>query len=47
MSRRTPRPLVRRARADADVNEAIEHYLAESPAAALGFIDALEAAYEC
>lgn len=46
MSRRTPRPLVRRARADADVNEAIEHYLAESPAAALGFIDALEAAYE-
>jgi toxin ParE1/3/4 len=46
VSRRAPLPLVRRARADADVTEAIDYYLAESNAAALGFIDALEAAYE-
>lgn len=46
VSRRTPIPLVRRARADADVTDAIDYYLAESPAAALGFMDALEAAYE-
>ena len=43
---RSPRPLVRRARADADVREAIDHYLAESTSVALGFVDALEAAYE-
>ena len=45
MSRPTSQPLVRRARADADVLEAIDHYLVESSAAALGFVDALEAAY--
>ena len=46
MTRRSPRPLVRRARADADVHEAIDHYLTESTDVALGFVDALEAAYE-
>lgn len=46
MSRRAVKPLVRRARSDADVTDAIDYYLAESPAAALGFVDALEAAYD-
>lgn len=46
MSRGARRSLVRLARAEADVNEVIDHYLAESTDAALGFIDALEAAYE-
>jgi toxin ParE1/3/4 len=41
-----PKPLVRRARADADVAEAIDYYLAEAPGAAPGFVDALEAAYD-
>ena len=40
-----PKPLVRRQRADADVLEAIDHYLVEAPHAAAGFVDALEAAY--
>lgn len=39
------KPLVRRARSDADVTEAIDHYLLESAATAAGFIDALEEAY--
>jgi toxin ParE1/3/4 len=43
---RRSRPLVRRARADADVHEAIDHYLEDSTDVALGFVDALEAAYE-
>jgi plasmid stabilization system protein ParE len=38
-------PLVRRAQADADVVEAIDHYLTVSASAAEGFIDSLEAAY--
>ena len=46
MTRATPKPLVRRARADTDVERAIDHYLGESADAALGFVDALEAAYE-
>ena len=46
MRRRSAKPLVRRARADADVAEAIDYYLAESPAVALRFVDALEAAYQ-
>lgn len=46
MSRRAAKPLIRRARADADVAEAIDYYLSESTAVALRFIDALEAAYE-
>lgn len=46
MSGRAVKPLVRRARSDADVTDAIDYYLAESPAAALGFVDALEAAYD-
>ena len=40
------KPIVARARANEDVEEAIAHYLAEdAAAAALGFIDALERAY--
>ena len=46
MSRRAAKPLIRRARADADVVEAIDYYLNESTAVALQFVDALEAAYE-
>ncbi len=46
MSRRTAKPLIRRAQSDADVADAIDYYLAESPAAALGFVDALETAYQ-
>ena len=45
MTRPLPKPLHRRARADADVQGAIDHYLAAAPEAAAGFIDALEAAY--
>lgn len=45
MSVGTGRPLMRRARADADVDEAIDHYLAGSADVALGFVDALEVAY--
>ena len=45
VTRRSAKPLVRRARADADIGEAIDYYLAESPAVALRFVDALEAAY--
>ena len=40
------KPVVPRARAHQDVDEAIAHYLAEdAPQAALGFVDALEKAY--
>ena len=45
MTRPLPKPLHRRARADADVLDAIDHYLAAAPEAAAGFVDALEAAY--
>lgn len=46
MSRRAAtKPLVRRARSDADVTQAIDHYLTESVAAATGFVDAVEEAY--
>lgn len=45
MTRRGAKPLIRRARSDLDVEEAIDHYLIESVTAAGGFIDALEAAY--
>jgi len=42
----TAKPVVPRARAEQDVDEAIDFYLSENaPAAALGFIDALEQAY--
>ncbi len=46
MTPRKPRllPVVRRARAELDVLEAIDHYLLESPALALAFVDALELA---
>jgi toxin ParE1/3/4 len=46
VTRRSQRPLIRRAQADADVREAIDYYVAESLEVALGFVDALEAAYE-
>lgn len=39
------KPLVRRERADQDVQEAIEHYLQDAPDGALAFVDALERAY--
>lgn len=42
----TTRPVVLRERAQRDVEEAVEYYLAEvSAAAALDFVDALEAAF--
>ena len=42
----TRTPIVLRERARIDVNEAVEHYLAEAPAAvALAFIDALDEAF--
>jgi len=42
----TPKPVIPRDRADRDVEEAINYYLAENaPEAALGFIDSLEQAY--
>jgi len=41
-----PKPVVPRELAARDVNQAIDHYLREeAEAAALGFVDALEAAY--
>ncbi len=46
MSRRAAaKPIVRRALADLDIAEAIDHYLADSAQAALGFVDALEGAF--
>jgi toxin ParE1/3/4 len=42
----TPKPVVPREQANQDVDEAVSHYLADAtPETALGFIDALEAAY--
>ena len=42
----TGKPVVLRERARLDIDEAVEHYLAEAPAAvALAFIDALEEAF--
>lgn len=42
----TPKPVMRRARADLDVQQAVEHLLAqEAQTAALKFINALERAY--
>jgi toxin ParE1/3/4 len=38
-------PLVRRALADLDIDEALDHYLGESIAAAEGFVQALERAF--
>lgn len=38
--------LVRRAQADADVEQAVEFYLLTAPAYALAFVDALQQAYE-
>ena len=46
MSRRAAKPLIRRARANADVAEAIDHYLTASTTVALHFIDAMAAAHE-
>lgn len=40
------KPLVRHARADLDVEEAVDHYLQHAPEAALGFVDALELAFQ-
>jgi len=43
----TIKPVIPRAQANADVESAIDHYLAEGATdAAIGFIDALEQAYE-
>lgn len=39
------KPVVPRDRANRDVDDAIEHYLKEQAAAALGLVDALEDAY--
>jgi toxin ParE1/3/4 len=39
------KPLVRRERADLDVQEAVDYYLQNAPGHALAFIDALEQAY--
>lgn len=39
------KPLVRRRRADRDVQEAVDYYLQNAPEYALAFIDALEQAY--
>jgi toxin ParE1/3/4 len=39
------KPIVRRALADLDIAEAIDHDLAESAQAAFGFVDALESAF--
>lgn len=39
------KPLVRHARADSDVEEAVEYYLQHAPEVALKFIDALEETY--
>jgi len=39
------KPIVRRWLAEQDVEQAIAHYLALSPAAALGLVDALEAGF--
>ena len=39
------KPLVRHARADSDVEEAVEYYLQHAPEVALKFIDALEQTY--
>lgn len=42
----TAKPVIPRAQATADVENAIDHYLAEDASdAALGFVDALEQAY--
>ena len=38
--------LARRQRADIDVLDIIDHYLVEAPHAVIGFVDALEAAYQ-
>lgn len=45
MAARSGLPLVRRARADQDIGEALDHYLGESVAAATGFVNALERAF--
>jgi toxin ParE1/3/4 len=39
------KPLIRRARADLDVEEAIAYYLENAPEVTLAFVDALEQAY--
>lgn len=39
------KPLVRHARADQDVDEAVEYYLQHAPEFALKFVDALEQTY--
>lgn len=41
-----PKRLTRRQRADIDVLDIIDHYLVEAPRAAIGLVDALEAAYQ-
>jgi toxin ParE1/3/4 len=43
--RAAAKPIVRRALADLDIAEAIDHCLAQSTQAALGFVDALESAF--
>ncbi len=40
------KPLVRRERADLDVQEAIDYYLQHAPEAALAFLDSLEQTYK-
>jgi len=39
------KPVVRRERADLDVQEAVDYYVQNAPEYALAFIDALEQAY--
>ena len=46
MPRMVNPPLVRRARADLDVFDALDHYLTESVSAAEGFVATLERAYD-
>ena len=46
MPRTVNPPLVRRAQADLDVFDALDHYLTESVSAAEGFVAALEKAYD-
>ena len=43
---RNVKPIIRLARADEDVQSALDYYLNESVAAATGFIDTIETAYQ-
>jgi toxin ParE1/3/4 len=45
LSQPSVKPLIRRARSDADVVDSIDDCLTGSPSAAFGFVDTLEATY--